>query len=157
MSFALQYKPLIESETSVSKTLVLPKNVYRINSYKYSDGKQKTLSGTTTTLVFVIGRTPDKKLSCIKISDIKPEKFFDWLKKLYIKGLTEEMWNKADKLEELLIEADIKGSKIFNSFVKPDAIVYGDNPNIYRTYTLSGIKQIEEVKFKKDVLKSYYR
>lgn len=157
MSFALQYKPLIESETSVSKTLVLPKNVYRINSYKYSDGKQKTLSGTTTTLVFVIGRTPDKKLSCIKISDIKPEKFFDWLKKLYIKGLTEEMWNKADKLEELLIEADIKGSKIFNSFVKPDAIVYGDNPNIYRTYTLSGIKQIEEVKFKKDVLKSYYK
>ncbi len=157
MPFALQYKPLIESETSVSKTLVLPRNVYRINSYKYSDGKQKTLSGTTTTLVFVIGRTPDKKLSCIKISDIKPEKFFDWLKKLYIKGLTEEMWNKAEKLEDLIVKADVGGNKIFNSFVKSDSIIYGDNPNIYRTYTLSGIKQIEEVKFKKDVLKSYYK
>jgi hypothetical protein len=155
MQFALQYKPLIESETSVSKTLVLPRNVYRINSYKYSDGKQKTLSGTTSTLVFVVGKTPDKKLSCIKISEIKPEKFFQWLKKLYIKGLTEENWTKADKLEELLIESDIKGSKIFNSFVKPDAIIYGDNPNLYRTYNLTGIKQIEEVKFKKDVLKSY--
>jgi hypothetical protein len=69
--------------------------------------------------------------------------------------LTEENWTKAEKLEELLIEADIKGSKVFNSFVKPDAIIYGDNPNIYRTYNLTGIKQIEEVKFKKDVLKSY--
>ena len=104
MSFALQYKPLIESETSVSKTLVLPRNIYRINSYKYSDGKQKTLSGTTSTIVFVIGKTPDKKLSCIKISEIKPEKFFKWLEKLYIKGLTEENWTKAEKLEELLIE-----------------------------------------------------
>ena len=157
MSFALQYKPLIESETSVSKTLVLPRNVYRINSYKYSDGKQKTLSGTTSTLVFVVGKTPDKKLSCIKISEIKPEKFFKWLQKLYIKGLTEESWNTAEKLEDLLIEADVKGSKVFNSFVKPDAIIYGDNPNIYRTYSLTGIKQIEEVKFKKDVLKSYYK
>ena len=156
MPFALQYKALIESETSVSKTLVLPRNVYRINSYKYADGKQKTLSGTTSTIVFVIGRTPDKKLSCIKISDIKPERFFKWLNKLYIKGLTEEKWANAEKLEDLIIEADVKGSKIFNSFVKPDAVMYGDNPNIYRTYSLTGIKQIEEVKFKKDVLKSYY-
>ena len=156
MPFALQYKPLIESETSVSKTLVLPRNVYRINSYKYADGKQKTLSGTTSTIVFVIGRTPDKKLSCIKISEIKPERFFKWLNKLYIKGLTEETWANAEKLEDLIIEADVKGSKIFNSFVKPDAVMYGDNPNIYRTYSLTGIKQIEEVKFKKDVLKSYY-
>ena len=54
MPFALQYKSLIESETSISKTLVLPRNVYRINSYKYSDGKQKTLSGTTSTIVFVV-------------------------------------------------------------------------------------------------------
>jgi hypothetical protein len=157
MPFALQYKSLIESETSVSKTLVLPRNVYRINSYKYSDGKQKTLSGTTSTIVFVIGKTSDKKLSCIKISEIKPEKFFKWLQKLYIKGLTEEIWTKADKLEDLLIEADMNGNKIFNSFVKPDATIYGDNPNLYRTYSLTGIKQIEEVKFKKDVLKSYYR
>jgi hypothetical protein len=157
MPFALQYKPLIESETSVSKTLVLPRNIYRINSYKYSDGKQKTLTGTTSTIVFVIGKTTDKKLSCIKISDIKPERFFKWLSKLYIKGLTEENWNNAEKLEDLIVKADIKGSKIFNTFVKPDAIIYGDNPNIYRTYNLTGIKQIEEVKFKKDVLKSYYR
>jgi len=157
MPFALQYKPLIESETSVSKTLVLPRNIYRINSYKYSDGKQKTLSGTSSTLVFVIGKTPDKKLSCIKISDIKPERFFKWLTKLYIKGLTEEKWTKAEKLEDLIIAADMKGNKIFNSFVKPDAAIYGDNPNLYRTYNITGIKQIEEVKFKKDVLKSYYR
>ena len=155
MPFALQYKPLIESETKVAKTLVLPRNVYRINSYKYSDGTQKTLSGTTSTIVFVIGKTTDKKLSCIKISDIKPEKFFQWLQKLYIKGLTEEKWNSAEKLEDLLIETDIKGSKIFNSFIKTNAIIYGDNPNIYRTYNLTGIKQIEEVKFKKDVLKFY--
>ena len=155
MPFSLQYKPFIEKDDDpISKTLVRPKNIYKIVYYQYADGTSKSLSGPKTTYVFVIG-IYDKKLVCLKVSEIKPDKFFKWLNKLYIKGLTEEKWAKAEKLEDLIIEADVKGSKIFNSFVKPDSVIYGDNPNIYRTYNLTGIKQIEEVKFKKDVLKSY--
>jgi len=65
MPYSLQYKPLIESESSVSKTLVRPRNIYKINSYKYKDGNTKSLSGVETSFVFVIGITPDKVVSCM--------------------------------------------------------------------------------------------
>jgi hypothetical protein len=155
MPFALQYKPLIESESKVSKTMALPRNIYRIISYKYSDGTQKTLAGTKESLVFLIG-IHDKKFTCIKISELKPDKFFRWLKPLFIKGLTEEQWQKSEKLEELIIMADKPGNKIFNQFVKTHPI-YNQTPPIYRTYNLSGIKQIEMVNINKEVLKSYYK
>ena len=78
MPFSLQYKPFILSEESVSKSQILPRNIYKITSYQYVDGTTKTLSGTKTSIVFAIGITTDKKLTCIKISDIKPDKFFKW-------------------------------------------------------------------------------
>jgi hypothetical protein len=153
MPFSLQYIPFIESETPVAKAKVLPRNIYKIASYKYADGKQKTLSGIDTSYVFVLGIF-DKKLSCIKLSDIKPDKFFKWLKPIFKKGLTEENWSSAKQLEDLLILGDKQGKKMVN-LVQQSASIYNNNPNPYRTYTLTGIKQIEEVKIKTDILKKY--
>jgi hypothetical protein len=155
MPFSLQYKPLILSEESVSKSQILPRNIYRITSYQYVDGTTKTLSGTKTSIIFAIGITPDKKLTCIKISDIKPDKFFKWLKPLFKKGLTESDWTTEQKLGQLLILADKQGSKVFNQFVKTNPI-YSKEPSLYRTYNISGIKQIQEIRIKSDILKSYY-
>jgi hypothetical protein len=155
MAFSSQYKPLILSEESVSKSQILPRNIYRITSYQYADGQTKTLSGTTTSIVFAIGVTSDKKLTCIKISDIKPDKFFKWLKPLFKKGLTESDWNAEQKLGQLLILGDKQGSKIFNQFVRSNQI-YTKEPTSYRTYNISGIKQIQEIRIKPDILKSYY-
>jgi hypothetical protein len=155
MAFSSQYKPLILSEESVSKSQILPRNIYRITSYQYADGQTKTLSGTTTSIVFVIGITSDKKLTCIKISDIKPDKFFQWLKPLFKKGLTESDWKAEQKLGQLLILGDKQGSKIFNQFVRSNQI-YTKEPTSYRTYNISGIKQIQEIRIKSDILKSYY-
>jgi hypothetical protein len=155
MPFSLQYKPLILSEESVSKSQILPRNIYRITSYQYVDGTTKTLSGTKTSIIFAIGITPDKKLTCIKISDIKPDKFFKWLKPLFKKGLTESDWTTEQKLGQLLILGDKQGSKVFNQFVKTNPI-YSKEPSLYRTYNISGIKQIQEIKIKPDILKSYY-
>jgi hypothetical protein len=155
MAFSSQYKPLILSEESVSKSQILPRNIYRITSYQYADGQTKTLSGTTTSIVFVIGITSDKKLTCIKISDIKPDKFFQWLKPLFKKGLTESDWKAEQKLGQLLILGDKQGSKIFNQFVRSNQI-YTKEPTSYRTYNISGIKQIQEIRIKPDILKSYY-
>jgi hypothetical protein len=155
MPFSLQYTPLILSEESVSKSQILPRNIYKITSYQYVDGSTKTLSGTKTSIVFAIGITADKKLTCIKISDIKPDKFFKWLKPLFKKGLTESDWNTPQKLGQLLILADKQGSKIFNQFVKTNPI-YSKEPSPYRTYNISGIKQIQEIRIKPDILKSYY-
>jgi hypothetical protein len=155
MAFSSQYKPLILSEESVSKSQILPRNIYRITSYQYADGQTKTLSGTTTSIVFAIGVTSDKKLTCIKISDIKPDKFFQWLKPLFKKGLTESDWKAEQKLGQLLILGDKQGSKIFNQFVRSNQI-YTKEPTSYRTYNISGIKQIQEIRIKPDILKSYY-
>jgi hypothetical protein len=155
MAFSLQYKPLILSEESVSKSQILPRNIYRITSYQYVDGTTKTLSGTKTSIIFAIGITPDKKLTCIKISDIKPDKFFKWLKPLFKKGLTESDWTTEQKLGQLLILGDKQGSKVFNQFVKTNPI-YSKEPSLYRTYNISGIKQIQEIRIKPDILKTYY-
>jgi hypothetical protein len=152
MPFSAQYKPFIETEEAVSKSRVLPRNIYKISSYKYIDGTQKTLSGIETAYVFVLG-IYDKKLSCIKISEIKPEKFFKWLKPSFKKGLTEDIINESQKLAELLILTDKPGKKMVN--LLQQSSLYNANPNPYRTYTISGIKQITEIRIKKDILKKY--
>jgi hypothetical protein len=154
MPFTLLYKPFIESEEGVSKTLIRPRNIYRINTYKYTNGTTKTLAGIDSTLVFVIGITPDKLLCCLKISLLKPDIFFKWLKKIFAAGKNEQDVDKAQLLEELLIFDTRKGEKIFNQFVKPSPI-YRRQPPIYRTYSIKGIKNIEKVTFKKSIILQY--
>ena len=156
MSFAIQYKKFIQSEKSVSKSLIRPRNVYRINTYKYIDGSSKSLSGMDSALILVLGITTDKKISCIKISLVKPDIFFKFLKKMLIKGLDEEKIKSATKLEELLVLSDRGGKKLFSSFLKNDPI-YDKEPDSYRTYTLAGIKSVEEVNFKTETLLKYYK
>jgi len=151
MPYSLQYKPLIESESSVSKTLVRPRNIYKINSYKYKDGNTKSLSGVETSFVFVIGITPDKVVSCIKLSLIKPDIFFRWLKTLIRAGLTEEALQNAESLEDIIVLDAKDGQTIFNQFVKTSRL-YRQNPPTYRTYLLKNIKNIEQVTIKKDIL-----
>jgi hypothetical protein len=156
MPFTLQYKPFIESEESIGKTLLKPRNIYRINSYKYADGTSKSFSTSDSALVFLIGITPDKRLLCLKISEIKPEIFFRWFKKIFIKSLNEEEVNKAESLDELLIFDNRDGRKLFSQFVKPSSL-YTQEPCPYRTYTIKGIKNIEMVNLKKSAILKYYK
>lgn len=153
MSFANLYKPYIAEETSCSKPLIEPRNIYKISSYVYADGEQKTLSGNESAYIFVLGISPDKVISCIKLSEVKPDRFFKWMKPLFKKGITEKIWQEAKSLDDVLIKTDRTGSKLFNSFVKSSTI-YNQNPTPYRTYTLKGIRQVKEVKFKQDFLKT---
>lgn len=153
MPFSRQYLPFIESIDDVTKDQVKPRNIYRITSYKYHDGHQKTLTGNNTTLVFVIGKTSDKKLTCLKLTEIRPDKFFKLLSKLFKKAITEEKWNEATRLDELLVLGDKAGSKIFNQFIKTNSL-YKSDPSPYRVYEMAGIKQIYEIRFKKDFLKT---
>jgi len=156
MPFSLEYKPLIESQNIVSKTMIRPRNIYRIKSYKYVDGKTKSLEGVETALVFVIGISPEKVVSCLKISLIKPLLFFRWLVKLFEAGLSEEEIRKAELLEELIVLDAKDGKKIFNQFVKRSRL-YAQNPTPYRTYLLQNIKSIEEVKIKKEIFLKYVK
>ena len=154
MPFSLQYRPFIEKEDPISKVLVRPKNIYKIVYYQYADGVAKTLSGPKTAYVFVIG-IYDKKLVCLKISEIRPDKFFLWLKSIFQKTLTNERIDESDRLDEITIRSDRTGSTLFNRYVKGKAIVtQGINP--YRTYNMDGIRQISEVIINKDTLKEYF-
>ncbi len=156
MPFSLEYKPLIESESPLSKTMIRPRNIYRIKSYKYVDGKTKSLEGVETAIVFVIGISPEKVVSCLKISLIKPILFFRWLVKLFEAGLSEEEIRNAESLEDLIVLDAKDGKKIFNQFVKRSRL-YIQNPTPYRTYLLQNIKNIEEVKIKKEILLKYVK
>jgi hypothetical protein len=154
MSFALQYKPLIESEKRASKSSLIPRNVYRISSYEFADGEQRSLTGQNSSLIFLIG-IYDKKLIALKISEVTPKIFFDWLKTIQLKGLTPQKIDESKSLDELIILDNTTGSKIFDGYVKGRPI-YNKKPSPYRTYNLDGVKYIQEVKFKKDILKSFY-
>jgi hypothetical protein len=156
MPFTQQYQKLFKSETSIGKTAITPKNIYRINSYQYaSDGKTKSLSGNKAAIVFCIG-IYQKKLTCIKITDINPTKFLPWLKTILKKGLKENDFDKAVSLDELCINSDIKGASIFNSYVKGKSIYAVSNEPTYRTYNISGIKSIEQIQIDPKVLKDMY-
>ena len=155
MAFAQQYNKIIDSEKKISKSLIRPRNIYKITSYEYADGTKKTLSGPETTLVFVFGIF-DKKLIGIKMTEIKPEEFFKWLKKLFLNNLSEEFIDSSAMFEELIIKADRGGSSIYESYVKSKTIGR-TNKELYRTYTITGIKQITEVMIKKDYIKQYIK
>ena len=154
MPFSREYIPLIEGEEPISKTLIRPRNIYKINSYTYKDGKTKTLSGTETSYIFIIGISPDRVISAIKLSLIKPKDFFRWLKKLYKVGLNETIIKESINLEDILVLDTKNGQKIFNQFVKQSR-VYNQSINPYRTYILKNIKNAELVKIKKEVLIQY--
>ena len=154
MPFSLQYRQFIEKEDAISKVLVRPKNIYKIVYYQYADGTSKTLSGPKTAYVFVIG-IYDKKLVCLKISEIRPDKFFLWLKGIFQKTLTNERIDETNRLDEITIRSDRTGGTLFNRYVKGKPIVtQGKNP--YRTYNMDGIRQISEVIINKDTLKEYF-
>ena len=142
---------LIKEEKRLSKEKMRPRNVYKINYYKYKDGTTKGLTGTKTSYIFVIGISSTKVISALKISLIKPKLFFRWLKKLYKPNLTEELVNQSESLEDLLIIDSKDGKKIFNQFVV-NSQIYNATETPYRTYLLSSIKNVESIDFNRDLL-----
>jgi hypothetical protein len=153
MAFSSLYTKLVQSEKKIAPALLRPKNIYKLNVYEYSNGKVKTLNGIRTSMVFLLG-IHQKKLICIKISEIKPELFFNWLSDLFKKELSHESFDKANRLEDLLIVSDLAGSLLFSKF--KSSPLYRIEPTVYRTYSLTGIKNIEQLDLKKDILKKTY-
>ena len=149
-----RYVPHILENKAIQKSKLRGRNLYKINSYTYSDGDMKNLTGSTATLIFCMG-IYDKKLIGIKVSLMQPSRFFIWLKTVLKKGLKAEDFNNYSRLEDLCIPADVRGSQFFATKVKNRAI-YNLEPDLYRTYNMSGIKSIEEIKLSPEILKKTY-
>jgi hypothetical protein len=80
-NFAAQYDKFISSEERVSKTGILPLDVYRINTYRYKNEENTSSlrNRADATLILVTGWY-GKQIHGIKISYIKPQRFFEWTK-----------------------------------------------------------------------------
>lgn len=149
MPFSNQYNIFIKEFKPASKATLKAKNVYKIVSYDYADGTSKQLTGVSTSYVFLIG-IYDSKLNCLKISEFTPVKFFNWLKGVFQKTLTEQKINESEKLSDIIARSDRGGSRLFTNL--KSSPLYDIKPTPYRTYNLSGIKQIQEIVFKKSKL-----
>lgn len=151
MNYSLQYKKWINSEKRVSKIHIRPRNIYRISSYSYQDGDTKPLAGINSSLIFVIGIHEDK-LNCIKMNEIPPDKFFDWMETTFRHPVKPVDIDKMKKLEDIIVLGDESGKTLFESKVRTHPI-YKLDPRPYRTYNVDGLRYIQEVEIKKEELK----
>jgi hypothetical protein len=151
-NYSTEYKKYIESEVRASKSMLEPGNLYRISSYEYSDGESRSLAGVNSSIIFVFG-IYEKKLNCLKLNEVKTEKFKTWLQTILKEGLKPEDVDSMKTLDEIIITTDRAGNRLFESKIKGKPI-YTNDPRPYRTYTLDGLKYIQEIKLKKDFIKS---
>jgi hypothetical protein len=151
MSYANLYNRLIKRESVVAKSKLIPRRIYKIVSYEYVDGKLTTFAGPKSAIIFLIGITPDKMLHCLKISEVQPEKFFNWLKINLKKGLKYDAVKEISEkntLDELLINDNRVGTKTFQK--AKSNVIYQHQPGSYRTYLLNNVKSIKEIYFDSD-------
>ena len=153
MPYASQYLSYVEAEIPVSRTLVRPRNIYRIKNYTDVDGKSHSYTGNNSAIVFVVG-IAEKKLWCVRITDVRPVQFWNWMKPMLRKNLV--INDKIKRLEDILVTDTRNGKKIFENFVKTKQI-YNLEPNVFRTYNLNGVNLIEELKFDLNFLKATYK
>ena len=91
---------------------------------------------------------------CIKLTEVKPDKFFQWLKKAFKRTVKAEDIDNAlieSKIDTLLLRDNRVGTKTFSA-VKNDSL-YKMAPGSYRTYLISGIKRISLMKLDGEYLK----
>ena len=151
-NYSVEYKKYIESEIRSSKSMLEPGNLYRISSYDYSDGETRSLAGINSSIIFVFG-IYEKKLNCLKLNEVKTDKFKTWLQTILKQGLKSEDIDSMKTLDEIIIPTDRAGNRLFESKIKGKSI-YTNDPRPYRTYTIDGLKYIQEIKLKKDFIKS---
>lgn len=153
MPYASQYLSYVEAEIPVSRNLIRPRNIYKIKNYTDVDGKTHSYTGDNSAIVFVLG-IAEKKAWCIRITDVRPIQFWNWMKPMIRKNLV--IGDKIKRLEDILVTDTRNGKKIFESFVKTKQI-YNLKPNVFRTYNLNGINLVEELKFDLNFLKTTYK
>lgn len=151
MNYAPQYRGYIDVGSRISKNDIRPYGIYKISTYKYADGDRQTLRGTEETLIFVTG-IYQKKVSALKLSNIQPIKFLNWLKRVVgVNSYTEG----KKRIDELKTPFDTGGNKIYDSYIRnnKDFVAKGA---AYRTYNLDGIQYATEVFLNEKTLKQYY-
>jgi hypothetical protein len=150
MAFTRQYKEFLKPEVRVSKSLIKPRNIYRISTY--SGGDPITKQGEDARYVFVIGKVGDK-IHCIKLNEIKPIDFTQFIGKLRDKRipLTENQM-----LHLFLKKFATDGNSLFETYVKNNSKIYSKSLGNYRTYFIDKIVNVWEIRFELDFLQDLF-
>jgi hypothetical protein len=150
-----KYKLLISESKRVSRIDVVPYGVYKISTYKTAKDAWKVLRGQDETLIFVTG-IYENKVNALKLSVIDSTVFFEWFKRFVSNtSILENDIITNVPLYALASPMDVTGKRIYDGYIRDNALIKRlDNP--YRVYNLHGIQYIQEVTFKKEVLKRYY-
>lgn len=151
MAYTREYKSFLRPERRISKSLIRPRNIYRITTYR--GGQPPTKGGEEARYIFVIGIV-DNKVHAIKLNPIKPIDFTMFINKLRDKRIPIG----SDQALELLLKKFSKdGKSLFETYVKKNNKLYSRSLNNYRTYILSNIVNVYEIRFEEDFLRGLFK
>jgi len=151
MAFTRQYKTFLRPERRVPRSQIRPRNIYRITTYR--GGEPSTKSGEDARYIFVIGIV-GHKVHAIKLNPIRPIDFTMFINKLRDKRIPIG----SDQALELLLKKFSKdGSSLFESYIKNNTKLYSRSLNNYRTYILSSIVNVYEIRFEEDFLRGLFK
>jgi hypothetical protein len=146
-----QYVQILKPEMRISKTQILPRNIYRISTYE--DGDPRTKIGRETRYVFVIGKV-DKKIHCLLLNHVPPVAFIQFLNKL--RDRTKPI-PQDGKLNKLLRTYSMDGHALFETFVKNNRRIYSHRLDNYRSYFIDKIQNVWEIRFEDGFLREVFK
>ena len=151
MAFTRQYKTFLRPERRISRSQIRPRNIYRITTYR--GGEPATKGGEQERYIFVIGIV-DNKVHAIKLNPIRPIDFTNFIGKLRDRRIPIG----SDQALELLLKKFAKdGSSLFESHIKNNSKIYSSSLKNYRTYLLSNIVNVYEIRFEEDFLRQLFK
>lgn len=150
-NFTDQYKQILTPEFRIGKSQILPRNIYRISSYK--DGTPPTKVGLETRYVFVIGKI-NNKIHCLLLNHILPDNFISLLNRL--RNKTRPIEN-DQPLSELLKVLPKDGKQLFESYIKNNPKIYSTILDNYRTYFIDKIQNVWEIRFEDGFLQNVFK
>lgn len=151
MTFIKQYREILKSEVRVSRNEIRPRNIYRISTYKGSTPITKV--GEEARFVFVLGRIGNDKIHCIKLNDIRPIYFTQFVNKLRDKRLPIPP---DAPLEAILKTFSRDGKLLFENYVKNNPKIYSPSLSTYRVYSLKDIVNVYEMRFEDEILQKMF-
>lgn len=146
-----QYKEILKPEKRIGKSLILPRNIYRISTYV--DGNPPTKVGMESRYVFVIGKV-DNKIHCLLLNNVLPANFIIFLNNLRDGNIPID---NEQPLSELLKLMGKDGNQLFNSYVKRNRTIYSRKLDNYRSYFLDKIQNVWEIRFEDGFLKEIFK
>jgi hypothetical protein len=150
--YTRQYTTFLSPEKRIPRSEIRPRNIYRITTY--SGGDPVTKSGISARYVFVIGKVNNKHIHCIKLNDIRPEYFINFINKLRDKRIPIAS---DQALEILLKKFSMDGKSLFESYVKNNSKIYSPALSNYRSYLLEKIQNVYEIRFEEGFLREIFK